>query len=96
MVTHIVLFKLIDRSPSDIEKTREALLNMKGKIPQLRHIEVGVDIVRSPRSYDLALITKFDSLKEMEAYQTDPAHIEVLKYISSVKESSISVDYQSQ
>jgi len=91
MITHIVLFKLIDRR--NAEKARDVLLGMKGKIPQLRHIEAGIDVLHSDRSYDLALITKFDSMEDMKAYQAHPVHVEVLKYMTSVRESSITVDY---
>ena len=70
MITHIVFFKLKDRSPRSIEKARELLLGMKGRIPQLRHLEVGSDVLHSERSYDIALVTKFDSPEELGAYQT--------------------------
>jgi len=43
MVTHIVLFKLSDPNPDTITATRDLLLSMDGKVPQLRHLEVGVD-----------------------------------------------------
>ena len=92
MITHIVLFKLIDRR--NAQKARDVLLGMKGKIPQLRHIEAGIDVLHSDRSYDLALITKFDSMEDMKAYQAHPVHVEVLKYMTSVRESSITVDYE--
>ncbi len=91
MITHIVLFKLIDRH--NAQKARDVLLGMKGRIPQLRHIEAGIDVLHSERSYDLALVTKFDSLEDLKAYQAHPVHIEVLKYMTSVRESSITVDY---
>ncbi len=94
MITHIVLFKLTDRS--NIEKAKNVLIGMKGKIPQLRHLEVGVDALHSERSYDLALVTKFDSLKDLQDYQAHPVHVEVSKYIMSVRESAISVDYESR
>jgi hypothetical protein len=68
---------------------------MKGNIPQLRHLEVGIDVLHSDRSYDLALVTKFDSLEELKNYQAHPFHVEVLKYMTSVRESSITVDYES-
>ena len=45
MITHIVFFKLKDRSEENIQRTREVLASMEGKIPQLRSLEVGVDIV---------------------------------------------------
>ena len=94
MLTHIVLFKLKDRSPGNVEKAREVLLGMLGKIPQLRHLEVGVDILHSERSYDLALITKFDSPGEMQNYQAHPVHVKVSKYMTEVRESAITVDYE--
>ncbi|MBI1821668.1 MAG: Dabb family protein [Nitrospirae bacterium] len=94
MITHLVLFKLSDPSPAAIQKTKEVLVNMDGKIPELRSVTVGIDVIRSPRSYDLALITKFDSVQALQAYQNHPVHQEVLRYIASVKESSISVDFE--
>ncbi|HEX3014469.1 MAG TPA: Dabb family protein [Methanobacterium sp.] len=42
---------------------------MKGKIPELKDIEVGIDITHSDRSYNLALITKFESINDLEVYQ---------------------------
>jgi hypothetical protein len=83
-----------ERSASVIEKTRDVLMNMKGKIPQLRHIEVGIDLLHSERSYDLALVTKFDAMADLETYQTHPVHQEVVKYMATVRESSVVVDYE--
>ncbi|MBI1823740.1 MAG: Dabb family protein [Nitrospirae bacterium] len=93
MITHVVLFKLKDPSPENLQKSKEVLLNMEGKIPQLREIVVGVDLLRSPRSYDLALITKFSSMEDLNAYQEHPFHQKVIAYISLVRESSYSVDF---
>ncbi|NJD77536.1 MAG: Dabb family protein [Candidatus Methanoperedens sp.] len=96
MITHIVLFKLKDKSPENIEKARDVLSSMKVKIPQLRHLEVGTDVLRSERSYDIALVTKFDSLEGLTAYQSHPIHVEVAKFMISIRESSITVDYESK
>lgn len=95
MLTHIVLFKLKDNSPEQVRILRDKLCGLEGKIPELLHIEAGIDVVRSERSYDLALVTKFRSLDDMKAYQVHPAHQEVLQYINTVKESVIAVDYES-
>jgi hypothetical protein len=90
-----VLFKLKDASPGNIEKTRNVLQGLDGKVPQLRHLEVGVDVIRSVRSYDIALVAKFDSLKDLDAYQKHPVHVRVAEYINSVKKSAFAVDYES-
>ena len=49
MITHIVLFKLADPTAENITVTRNKLLSMDGKIDLLRHLEVGVDVIRSER-----------------------------------------------
>lgn len=95
MVTHIVFFKLKDASSENVEKTKKVLLSMEGKIDELEHLEVGVDFLHSPRSYHLALITKFASRSDLEAYQVHPYHVnEVIAYMKTVMESSVTVDYE--
>jgi len=96
MITHIVCFKLKDRSAINIEKVRERLQTLEGNVPQLRHFEVGVDIVRTDRSYDLALVARFDSLEDLQAYQVHPFHVEIANYVSTVRESAVAVDYESK
>lgn len=96
MITHIVLFKLMDKSRESIRQAKEKLLSMDGKCTMLRHIEVGTDVVRSARSYDIALVTKFDSLEDLQAYQEDPYHGgDVAPYMRSVSEAVAVVDYES-
>ncbi len=89
---HIVFFKLKDQN--NAQKARDVLLGMKGKIPQLRYLEAGIDVLHSERSYDLALVEKFNSLDDLKAYQAHPVHLEVLKYMTSVMESSVTVDFE--
>lgn len=95
MITHIVLFKLKDNSTESIEKARDILMDMKGKIPELNSIEVGIDVTHSDRSYDLALITKFASARDLEAYQVHPVHVKVAEYILSVRAFTVTVDFES-
>ena len=47
MITHIVLFKLADPAPENLAATRNKLLSMDGKIALLRHLEAGIDVIRS-------------------------------------------------
>lgn len=95
MITHIVLFKLKDRSPESIIRTAEVLRGMEGKIEVLRHLEVGIDVLHSARSYDIALTTKFDSMEDLQTYQAHPVHQPVIEHMAAVRESSVSVDYES-
>jgi hypothetical protein len=95
MVTHIVLFKLSDPSTENLAATHAKLVSMQGKIAQLRHLEAGVDVIRSERSYDIALITRFDSLTALQEYQVHPYHAgEVVPHMKSVCSSIVAVDYE--
>lgn len=93
-LVHVVMFKLKDRSREAAERARDVLLAMDGKIPELRAIEVGVDVLRSERSYDVVLITKFDDLAAMKRYQEHPAHREVIAFMNEHREVSVVVDYE--
>lgn len=93
MLTHIVLFKLFD--PKKAAEVRERILSMKGKIPELLEIEVGVDVVRNERSYDVALVSKHESVDAMQRYQVHPEHLALKTYLDTVRERSICVDFES-
>lgn len=94
MIKHIVLFKLKDASPESVGRTVEVLRSLEGKVEQLRSLEVGTDVIRSPRSYDIALIATFDSLTDLEGYQVHPEHRKVIEHMNEVRESQVAVDFE--
>lgn len=96
MITHVVLFKLQNPTPENLTATRDRLLSMDGRIDLLRHLEAGIDVVRSERSYDIALTTRFDSLEDLQAYQIHPYHAgEVVPHMKAFCSSIVAVDYES-
>ncbi|MNN82620.1 Stress responsive A/B Barrel Domain protein [compost metagenome] len=94
MIKHIVLFKLKDSSPESVQLTTDVLRGLKGKVEQLRELEVGIDVVKSPRSYDIALVATFDSLEDLEGYQVHPEHKKVIEHMTQVRESQVAVDFE--
>lgn len=94
MFTHVVFFKLKEPTIENMDKAKDILKAMEGKIPQLKGLEVGVDELHTERSFDLVLITRFDSLSDMDEYQIHPYHVnEVLAHLRPMLESSKVVDY---
>ncbi len=91
-VVHTVLFKLKD--PAKAEPTASRLRAMSGQIEVLEDLEVGVDVLRTPRSYDLALTARFSSWDDLETYRTHPVHQPVLAHMAEVAESAVVVDYE--
>lgn len=91
MLTHVVCFKFND--PEKAKESVERLVRLREMVPSLRHIEAGLDITRSPRSYDVALVTRFDDAEGLAAYQVHPAHEEVAAFIRLHMTGAVAVDY---
>lgn len=93
MIKHIVCFKLKEgESPN---KAKEVLLSMKGNVPTLIDIEVGVDVLHSQRSYDVYLAVTLESLEKLNEYQQDEYHCNVVKkHMHAVALSSVAIDFE--
>ncbi|MDR1906337.1 MAG: Dabb family protein [Clostridiales bacterium] len=94
MVTHVVLYKLKDNNEETRKKMTENFLSMNGKISALIDVRAGADFLKSERSFDVALICKFENREKLKEYQEHPEHQPVKKYVHSVVERSQSVDFE--
>ena len=79
MIKHVVCFKLKNDSIELRKKTKDILLSMQGRVPMLLDLKVGVDFLSSTRSYDIILETYFNNKEDLENYQNDSYHCEVVK-----------------
>ena len=50
MIKHVVCFKLKDNSGDNVEKAVNVLYSMITKVPSIWGIEIGQDLLGSPRS----------------------------------------------
>jgi hypothetical protein len=92
MIKHIVCFKL--REGESVDKAIEVLRSMEGNVPTAKKIEVGKDFLHSARSYDIILQVTINSREELDEYQKDKYHCEVVKkHMHAVVQSSVAVDY---
>ena len=55
MLTHVVFFKLKDKSQETLNKVKNDLLALKDQISLIRSMEVGIDILHNERSFDVVL-----------------------------------------
>ena len=94
MVKHIVMFKLLDKNKTNIEKVVNALKTLEKNIDILRSAEIGVNFTESERSYDVVLTTEFDNRATLNAYGPHPKHLPVVETIRSLCSSSVVVDYE--
>ena len=95
MVTHIVFFAFSPEGKKEhVYEARKRIEAMKGEIPSLRSLEVGVNFSDEDRAMDMALVTRFDDRSGLEEYATHPIHLEVINYIKTVVEYTKVVDYE--
>jgi hypothetical protein len=98
MIKHIVMWKLKEVAEcgdrlQNARKMKHDLEALKSKIPQIRHIEVGLNSLPSEGSYDVALSAEFENEKDLETYQKHPEHLKVAEFIGTVRERRAVVDY---
>lgn len=91
MIQHTVCFKL--KPNENIDKAVEILRSMQGKVPTALKIDVGVDFLKSTRSYDIILQVVLKDKEALNEYQQDEYHCSVVKkHMHAVVEKSVSVD----
>jgi hypothetical protein len=92
VIRHIVLFRLTDKA--DASAAAAQLRSLEGKIPSLRSIEVGVNVVESERAHDVSIMTTFDDLAGLKEYAEHPEHQPVVRWMRERVAGSAAVDYE--
>ncbi len=94
MVNHVVMFKFKSTTaPAERQAYVTELRSLGKKISEVRRLDVGENIVSSPRAYDVVLIASFDNREALDRYARHPEHQPVLQRTAQVCESVAVVDY---
>ena len=98
MVRHIVLFTLKDHAEGATKAENARLLKarieaMRGAIPGLVELEVGINFEPGEAAYDLALVALLESRAALAAYQVHPAHQAVVQLMRRVRDARVVCDY---
>jgi hypothetical protein len=99
MVKHIVTMRLKDSAHGKTKRENARIIKdkieaLKGIVPGLLRLEVGLDFSASEQSSDLVLYSEFESRAALDAYQAHPAHQAVLPYIVEARSERRLVDYE--
>ena len=99
MIRHIVLFKLKDEiSDKDKDEVLNVLMtnltNLKNKINEIKFFEVGINIAKSPNSYDIALNSEFKTMADLEKYRVHPEHLKIVELINNYCDMRVAADYK--
>ena len=99
MVKHIVLWTFKESAEGktkqeNLKETKELLEGLKGKIKEVKRLEVGINFNPGPHAYDLALYSEFSSKEALLAYTNHPEHQKIVEHLSRVRDQRIVVDYE--
>ncbi len=98
MLKHIVMWHFKDGAEG--KRASEHAAHMKvmldalvGRVPAIRQLECGTDVMHTPASADLVLTVTVDDADALQQYAQHPDHLAVAEYAKRVTETRTVVDY---
>lgn len=98
MIHHIVMWNFLDEM--SLDEKRAAANKMKNLLEPIGNIIPGTKDIRiifnelESSNREVALISTFETLDALLAYQVSDAHVEAGKYVRSVTKDRACVDYE--
>lgn len=89
MIKHIVMWKFKEEAQGktkqeNMDYVKSNLYALTNKIDEIKSMEIGQDITHGEMSYDMVLITEFESVQALDTYRVHPEHVKVSKYVREV------------
>jgi heme-degrading monooxygenase HmoA len=99
VVKHIVLWRLNPEAhgqtaADNARAIKQKLEALRGRIPGMLRLEVGLDFSREDTSSDVVLVSEFESRAALDAYQVHPEHKAVAAFIGEARSERRLVDYE--
>ncbi len=99
MIRHVVMWRLkehaegADRATNAL-RMKERLESLRGRVPGMRRLDVGINLFPSAESAHVVLITEHDDAAALEAYQSHQEHEAMKPFIGAVRDERRVVDYE--
>ena len=97
MIRHIVMWNVRGDTPQEkargIARLQRSFEGLRGRIPGLLHLEIGVDVSRIDYACDVVLYSEFESQAALDAYGTHPEHLRVKDKVADLRIARHQVDY---
>ena len=97
MIRHIVMWNVRGDTPAEkaqsIASLQRSFESLRGQIPGLIHLEIGVDSSRIDYACDVVLYSEFESQAALDAYGSHPEHLRVKRELADLRTARHQVDY---
>ncbi len=96
-IRHIVMWNVAGTTEAEkaeaIHHVRSAFEGLRGRIPGMTKLEIGVDVSRISYACDMVLLTEFETEAALSAYATHPDHLAVRDRLEGLRIARHQVDY---
>jgi quinol monooxygenase YgiN len=82
-----------DEKAANVESLQRSFHSLRGRVPGLLHLEVGVDHSGVDYACDVVLVSEFESQAALEAYASHPEHLRVKQEVGDMRTHRYQVDY---
>lgn len=97
MIKHIVMWNIRGDTPAararGIAQLQRSFDSLRGHIPGLIHVEIGVDASRVDYACDVVLYSEFETQTALDAYAAHPEHLRVKHELGDLRVARHQVDY---
>ena len=96
MIKHVVTWKIKDpvQKAAHAKAVKRALEALRGHIPGLLAIEVGIDIGYEAQAEDVALYAEFADREALDVYQKHPLHQDAKAIVSVLTTGRRAIDWE--
>lgn len=97
MIRHVVMWNVRGATPDEkaanVERLKSSFHSLRGRIPGLLHLEIGVDGSGVDYACDVVLVSEFESQAALDAYASHPEHLRVKEEVGDMRTHRYQVDY---
>lgn len=98
MIRHIVMWDVrgatAEERCENIELLRRSFNALRGRIPGLLHLDIGVDSSGVDYACDVVLYSEFESQAALDEYALHPEHLRVKDELAGIRIARHQVDYE--
>lgn len=95
MLHHYVFIKYRPGTPEEhVKEFARRTLALRGVIPEIKSVEIGRDILREARSWDIVLIMQFEDVAALQRYAPHPEHMKVKEFNTPQVETVAAIDFE--
>lgn len=98
MIRHIVMWNVRGDNAAaraaNIALLKAEFESLRGRVPGLLRLEIGVDESRIDYACDVVLVTEFTTREALAAYADHPDHLRVRRTLGDLRTARHQVDYE--